>query len=140
MGAEPPHRFFANRMAESDNVLTKMHDLLLYLVPQLNKFPRSQKFVLGDRIEVKLLEVQEHCLRAYYSREKRSHLLQANLTLEVTRHLVRLAHALRFFSNQTYAVTAEKIDTVGRMIGGWLKQAASAPVGRGSRPSPEIEA
>ena len=40
-------------MAESDNVLTKSHDLLVYLVPQLNRFPRDQKFVLGDRIETK---------------------------------------------------------------------------------------
>lgn len=35
-------------MAESDNILTKLQDLLVYLIPQLNKFPRDQKFVLGD--------------------------------------------------------------------------------------------
>jgi len=55
-------------MAESDNILTKLHDLLVYLIPQLNKFPRDQKFVLGDRIETKLLDVQEDCLRASYGR------------------------------------------------------------------------
>jgi hypothetical protein len=113
-------------MAESDNILTKLHDLLLYLVPQLSKFPRDQKFVLGDRIETKVLEVQEHCLRAYYSRDKRTHLLEANLTLEVTRHLIRLAHGLRLVSNHTYGVLAEKVDEVGRMIGGWLKTQAGA--------------
>ena len=73
-------------MAESDNILTKLQDLLVYLIPQLNKFPRDQKFVLGDRIETKLLDVQEDCLRAYYSRDKRGHLLEANLQLEVARH------------------------------------------------------
>ena len=36
-------------MAESDNLLTRLQDLLVYLIPQLNKFPRDQKFVLGDR-------------------------------------------------------------------------------------------
>jgi hypothetical protein len=51
-------------MAESANILTKLQDLLVYLIPQLNKFPRAQKFVLGDRIETKLLDVQEDCLRA----------------------------------------------------------------------------
>ncbi|HEX7470474.1 MAG TPA: DUF3472 domain-containing protein [Verrucomicrobiae bacterium] len=75
-------------MAESDNILTKLQDLLVYVIPQLNKFPRDQKFVLGDRIENKLLDVQEDCLRAYYSRDKRGHLLEANLQLEVARHLV----------------------------------------------------
>ena len=47
--------------------------------------------MLGDRIETKLLDVQEFCLRAYYSRDKRGHLLEANLQLEVARHPVRLA-------------------------------------------------
>ncbi len=108
-------------MADSDNVLTKLHDLLVYLVPQLNRFPRDQKFVLGDRIETKLLDVQESCLRAYYGRDKRPHLIEANMGLEVTRHLIRLAHALRYFSHHTYGVVSEKVDEVGRMIGGWLK-------------------
>lgn len=80
-------------MAESANILTKLQDLLVYLIPQLNRFPRDQKFVLGDRIETKLLDVQEDCLRAYYGRDKRGHLLEAHLQLEVARHLVRLAHA-----------------------------------------------
>ena len=40
-------------MAESDNILTKPQDLQVYLIPQLNKFLRDQKFVLGDRIETK---------------------------------------------------------------------------------------
>ena len=35
-------------MAESDNILTRLQDLLVYLIPQLNKFPRDRKFVLGD--------------------------------------------------------------------------------------------
>ena len=46
-------------MAESDNILTKLQDLLVYLIPQLNKFPRDQKFVLGDRIETAGLERNE---------------------------------------------------------------------------------
>ena len=108
-------------MGQSENILTKLHDLLLYVIPQLNKFPRDQKFVLGDRIEVKLLEIQEHCLRAYYSRDKRRHLLEANLLLEACRHLIRLAHDLKLIGHHTYGVTSGKVDEVGRMIGGWIK-------------------
>ena len=58
-------------MAESDNILTKLQDRLVYLIPQLNKFRRDQKFVLGDRIETKLLDVQEGCPRAYHGRDSR---------------------------------------------------------------------
>ena len=34
-------------MAESDNILTKLQDLLLYLIPQLNKFPRPERKPTG---------------------------------------------------------------------------------------------
>ena len=117
-------------MAEADNILAKMHQLLLYVVPQLAKFPRDQKFVLGDRIQVKLMEVQESCLRAYFGREKGPHLSEANMTIEIIRHLVRLACGLRLFSNQTYAVLSAKVDEVGRMIGGWMKSAAKPAAGQ----------
>lgn len=108
-------------MATPDNVLTKVQDLLAYLIPQLEKFPRSQKFVLGDRIQTKVMDVQELCLRAYYSKQKRDDLMEANLQLEVTRHLIRLAHHLRLMSVKAYGVVSEKIDEVGRMIGGWIR-------------------
>lgn len=49
-------------------------------------------------------KVQEFCLRAYYSRDKRGHLLEANLQLEVARYLVRLANALKLFNNHTYGL------------------------------------
>ena len=111
-------------MSESDNVLTKVHDLLLYLLPQLAKLPRDQKFLLADRIEVRLLDVQERCIRAYYSKEKRQHLHEANMGVELTRHLVRLVFDLRSINAHRYEVISVKLDEIGRMIGGWLKSTA----------------
>lgn len=108
-------------MANEENILTKMNDLLLYAIPQLSKFPRDQKFMLGDRIETKLLDVLELCLRAYYGREKRERLTDANMQLEVTRHLIRLAYQLRLMNAHAYGVLSGKVDEVGRMMGGWLK-------------------
>jgi len=35
------------------------HDLLLWLIPQLDKFPRSRRFTLGERLEAGMLEVLE---------------------------------------------------------------------------------
>lgn len=125
LGRSPSEIFFENPMAQSDNVLTKMQDLLLYMAPQLAKFPRDYKFTLGDRIFTRLLEVQEHCVRAYYKREKRGHLEEANVNLELSRHLVRLAHSMKLFGHDRYEVIAGKTDEVGRMLGGWLKQQLS---------------
>ena len=98
-----------------------MHDLLLYIIPQLGKYPRDQKFLLADRIEVRLLDVQERCLRAYYSRDKAEHIREANMGVELARHLVRLSFDLKLINTHRYGVISEKLDEVGKMIGGWLR-------------------
>lgn len=123
-------------MGNEDNVLTRLHDLLMYLVPQLAKFPRDQKFVLGDRIQTRLMDVQEQCVRAYFGTEKQAHLVEANLTVESVRHLLRLAHSLRLMSAKAYGVASEKLDTVGRMLGGWIK---STRRGRGAESRASVE-
>jgi len=46
------------------------------------------------------------------------------LQLEVARHLVRPVDALTLFSNHIYGVLAEKLDEVGRMIGGSIQETA----------------
>jgi len=106
------------------NVLTKIHDLLLYSIPQLAKMPRDQKYLLGDRIETKMLEVLEHAIRASYRKDKRPHLVEADMALEIIRHLVRLAYGLRHLSPKADEVMSERVDEIGRMIGGRLKAAS----------------
>jgi len=107
--------------ATSDNVLTKLHDLLLYIIPQLGKFPRDQKFLLADRIEVRLLEVQERCLRAHYSRDKAEHLREANMgvpshgSVGVPPASVQPNHC----GQDAHAPFPQSV--AGKMIGGWLK-------------------
>ncbi len=34
------------------------HDLLLWLIPQLDKFPRVRRFTLGERIEMRVLRIR----------------------------------------------------------------------------------
>jgi len=70
------------------------HELLLWLIPQLDQFPRSRRFTLGERIEAGLLDVLELLVEAAYTRNKEAPLRRAHLRLEVVRHLWRLAPAL----------------------------------------------
>jgi hypothetical protein len=44
------------------------HELILWLIPQLDKFPRVRRFSLGERLEAALLEVLELLVEAAYSR------------------------------------------------------------------------
>lgn len=68
------------------------HELLRWLIPHLDKFPRSRRFTLGERIESGLLEVLEALVAAAYSRDKRADLDLANRRINVVRHLWRLAY------------------------------------------------
>ena len=49
---------------------TKLYDFLLWIVPKLEKFPRSQKFLIADRIETILLDVPDLLIEAAYSKKK----------------------------------------------------------------------
>ena len=80
------------------------HELLLWLIPQLDKFPRSRRFTLGERVEGGLLEVLELLVEAAYSRNKDIPLRRANLRLEVVRHLWRLAHELKVMATGNMSV------------------------------------
>jgi hypothetical protein len=99
------------------------HELILWLIPQLDKFPRLRRFTLGERLEAVLLEVLELLIEAAYSRgpEKGEPLKKANLRLEVARHLWRLAHELRIIPTHSYEHGAALLIELGRQVGGWLR-------------------
>ena len=111
------------------HALTRIYDLLLWIIPVLDKFPRTQKFLLADRIETELLDIMKLLIQAVYARQKSELLGQANLGLEQVRYLIRLSRDLKYLGLKQYRFASEKIDEAGREIGGWLKfcRARGAP-------------
>jgi hypothetical protein len=67
-----------------------MYRFVLWLIPTLDKLPRSQKFLLGDRIQATALDVLERLIEATYSKTRERALGDANLGLEKLRFLLRL--------------------------------------------------
>ena len=64
---------------------------ILWLVPVVAGFPRSQKFVLGDRMQHAAMDVLEALIDATYTRRRDPALTRANLGVEKLRFFVRLA-------------------------------------------------
>lgn len=110
-------------MNEKETVLTLTYDLLLYTVPQLVKFPRSQKFVLADRLQNSLTDLLQLLIEAWYTRDerKRATLERANLEIEKIRYLVRLAKDLHCLDLRRYELIAGKLNEIGQQTGAWLK-------------------
>ncbi|MBT7307474.1 MAG: diversity-generating retroelement protein Avd [Gammaproteobacteria bacterium] len=99
----------------------RCHELLLWVIPHLDKMPRSRRFTLGDRLETALLEVLERLVTAAYSRDKRKLLSEANRKLEVARHLWRLAMELQAVNQKSWSYGAELMLDLGRQMGGWIR-------------------
>jgi 23S rRNA-intervening sequence protein len=99
---------------------------LVWLAPTLEKFPRSYKFTVGDRIEAVALDVLEALIEATYTRERAQHLRRANLGIEKLRFLLRLAADLKLLDQRRYEHAARTLDETGRLIGGWMKAHSSS--------------
>ncbi len=110
-------------MAEKENVITHTYDLLKYLVPQLSKYPRSQKFLLADRIQSLLMDLLEELIEAYYSNkeDKKRLLRKVNIKIERLRYHIRLSKDLKCIDLRRYEFIQNKINEIGKEVGGWLK-------------------
>lgn len=99
---------------------------LMWLVPTVEKFPRTQKFLLGDRIQTTALDVLECLIEATYTRDRKGQLARANLGIEKLRFFFRLAVELHYVDRRRYQHAARTLDEIGRLIGGWAKAHTAA--------------
>ena len=110
-------------MEKKETIITKTYDMLLYVIPILEKYPRTHKFILADRIENTLLNILDRLLEAYFSQtgDKNALLKNVNIELEKLRYLIRLSYDLRCINIDKYEKITFKINEVGKMSGGWRK-------------------
>lgn len=102
-------------------VITKVYDLLLWMIPKLAKFPKDQRYLLGQRIENGLLDILEILIEASFTKEKLNLLRKANLNLEKLRFLIRLAKDMHYINLAAYEYQAKAVNEIGKMLGGWIK-------------------
>ena len=88
-------------------VVNKAYDFVLWLLPKVENFPRAHRFTVGDRLTANGLDLLTSLVEAAYAHS--------------TRYLLRLAKDLRLLSVDSYGFSEEKLDEIGRMVGGWRK-------------------
>jgi 23S rRNA-intervening sequence protein len=102
----------------------KAYDFVLWLLPKVEKFPRSYRFSVGDRLVTVGLDLLLGLVRASYTSDKAALLQNASMETNTLRYLLRLAKDLRILTVDAYGFSTERVEEIGRMIGGWQKSVA----------------
>lgn len=102
-------------------IFTRTYDLIRWLIPVTVKFPRTQRFVLAERLQHTVLDFQERLIEAGRSTQPKPLLKEADMMLTKLRLYLRLCRDLELLSSGQYEHVARMVNEVGRLLGGWLK-------------------
>ncbi|GJQ27726.1 MAG: hypothetical protein HBSAPP02_27580 [Phycisphaerae bacterium] len=106
-------------------LLVKWYDVTKWLLERVDNFPKNQRFIFGQRIADRTLNVLEVLVEAAYSARKVDLLARANRHIEVLRWLIRMATDRKLLTPRQYEYCCMGLNECGRMVGGWWKQAAA---------------
>jgi hypothetical protein len=117
-------------------IFTQTYDLLTWLLPQCERFPRNQRFVVTQRLQAAALDFQEAIFEANARNGARrlEHLLAADAQLNKLRLYLRLSRQWNWLSSGQYEHVSRMVASVGRLLGGWIRQTRSTSR---SGPSPQ---
>ena len=99
-----------------------MHDLIIWFVPIINRFPRDHKFILGDRIQNQMYDILEELILARFEKEKLARLEKINGKLDVLRHQTRILLDFKLIDGKRFYHASSLINEIGVELGGWMKQ------------------
>jgi hypothetical protein len=111
-------------MVEDLVILTRVYDLLTWLLPKGERFPRAYRHTVTRRMLDAALDVQEGLFEAQ-ARRGRSRLAVlegVDAALNRLRLYLRLAHRWRWLNNGQYEHVSRMVAEIGRLLGGWLAQ------------------
>ncbi|MCB0037937.1 MAG: diversity-generating retroelement protein Avd [Anaerolineales bacterium] len=106
-------------------ILTRTFDFLNWLLPQAEKFPKVYRHNIAKRLIDAALDFQEAIFlaQAFEGQIRLRHLRQADAHLNMVRLYLRLTLNLRVLSSGQYQHVSGMVAELGRLLGGWIKQA-----------------
>jgi hypothetical protein len=108
-------------------IFTRTYDFVSWLVPLSLKFPRSQRFVVTQRLQNAALDFQELLIEANARRGplRMEKLKQADTALMRLKLYLRLCQRWHWINAGQYHHGAAMLAELGRLLGGWLKTVTS---------------
>jgi len=102
-------------------VVVAAYELAAELIPVVERFPKSYRFLLGARVLDEVVSMTTCLVEASVTRQR------AGLLRRADGHRARLGVLLRMCSDQRllgvarYGQLAEALVSIGKMLGGWLR-------------------
>jgi len=93
-------------------------EVLLWIFPKVNTFPKKQRFVLGQQIENTGLEILKLIIQANNQKDKIKYCF---VHYEVIKILIRLAKDYKLLNLKQYSFACRELVEVGNLLGGWYK-------------------
>ncbi len=111
-------------MSEEMVIFTRTFDLLIWLLPKSERFPKIYRSTVTQRLMGAALDFQEALFEAqvYGDKIRLRHLRQADAHLNKVRLYLRLVHRWGWLSTGQYAHASRMVAEIGRLLGGWIKQ------------------
>jgi len=108
-------------MGESP-LLVKTYDFIKWLLPVTDKFPKSQRFVMAQRVQQAAFRFYELAIEARHVRPNAPILVQADVELDKLTHYLRLCHELGLMGIGQYGYASQSVVELGKLLGGWMKK------------------
>jgi len=113
-------------MSDKLVIQSRTFDLLKWLLPKAEKFPKAYRFSLTQRLLNSALDLQDALIAAEVSRgASRLHsLVEADTHLARLKIYLRLINEWHWISSGQYEHISRMLSELGRMLGGWMKSAS----------------
>ena len=104
-------------------VFARLHHFYKNLSQTVEKFPKTKRYGLGQKLEQIALELIELIIRAsYLQREQKLPFLEKSVvSADLLKILLRLAKDNKALDNKKYLQLESSLQEIGRMIGGWKR-------------------
>jgi len=114
-------------MIEDMKIFHKTYEFIKWVHTLLNKFPKSEKYTMAQKIENTALNFLESIIQSNNDFDKKESLQKAIIELDKLRIFFRLSKDLQFISFAQYEYGSNLINEIGRMLGGWYKKYTNIP-------------
>jgi hypothetical protein len=118
------NKFSSNSPSQfSLSIIQKLTQVYKLWHEYLPDFPKDSRYTLGAKVDSLFLEVIEEIIKASSSdkTEKIIFLKTASVKLDLLKFFLQISWEIKSLDNKKYINLSEKINEVGKMLGGWIK-------------------